>query len=79
MLCLFKALFVLKALHFVACDFLDLLGLRKAGVVKKSTIFKTAIDRDKWQRACRDTAISGAAPVTANYLCVWLEVRLKYN
>ena len=43
MRCLFKALFVLKALHFVACDFLDLLGLRKADVVKKSTIFKTAI------------------------------------
>ena len=34
---------MLKALHFVACDFLDLLGLRKADVVKMSTIFKTAI------------------------------------
>ena len=37
-------IFVLKAVYFVACDFLDLLGLRKAGVVKKrSNIFKTLI------------------------------------
>ena len=35
MQCLFKALFVLKAVYFVACDFLDLLGLIKAGVVNK--------------------------------------------
>ena len=44
MQCLFKALFVLKAiiliciLLLVNCDFLDLLGLRKAGVAKKSRI-----------------------------------------
>ena len=69
MRCLFKALFVLKALHFVACDFLDLLGLRKADVVKKVDDFE---DRDL-------TAISSRKlvavpryrePVTANYPCV---------
>ena len=32
---IYNILFVLKAVYFVACDFLDLLGLRKAGVVKK--------------------------------------------
>ena len=36
MRCLLKALFVLKAVYFVACDFLDLQGPRTAGVVKKS-------------------------------------------
>ena len=33
----------MKALHFVACDFLDLLGLRKADDVKKVDDFQ---DRD---------------------------------
>ena len=28
MRCLFKAIFLLKAVYLVACDFLDLLGLR---------------------------------------------------
>ena len=69
MRCLFKALFVLKALHFVACDFLDLLGLRKADVVK--------IVDDFWDRDL--TAISSRElvavpryrePMTANYPCV---------
>ena len=70
MRCLFKALFVLKAVYFVACDFLDLLGLRKAGVVKKVDDFKD----------CDLTAISSRElvavpryrePVTAIYPCVW--------
>ena len=52
--CLFKVLFVLKAVYFVACDFLDLLGLEKAGVVKKSMIIKTAI---RLQFDCDLTAI----------------------
>ena len=48
MRCLFKVIFVLKAVYFVACDFLDLLGLRKAGVVKKMDDFlRPRFDRDK--------------------------------
>ena len=43
MRCLFKAIFVLKAVNFVACDFLDSLELRKPGVVKKVEDF---LDRD---------------------------------
>ena len=45
-ICLFKALFVLKALYFVACDFLDLLGLRKADVVKKDRDLTTISSRE---------------------------------
>ena len=38
MRCFFKALFVLKAVYFVACDYLDLLGLRKVGVGELATV-----------------------------------------
>ena len=69
----YKTLFVLKAVYFVACDFLDLLGLRKSGVVKKVDDFK----------GCDLTAISSRElvavpryrePGTAIYSCVWGQV-----
>ena len=66
MRCLFKVIFVLKAVYFVACDFLDLLGLRKAGVVKK-------MDRDLTAISSKELVVVPRyrEPVTANYPCVW--------
>ena len=69
MRCLFKALFVLKAVYFVACDFLDLLGLRKVGVVKKVYDFK---DRDLTAISSRELVAVPRyrEPATAIYPCV---------
>ena len=68
MRCLFKALFVLKAVYFVACDFLNLLGLRKADVVKKVDDFSdsdlTAISSKELVAVPRYRE-----PATAIYLC----------
>ena len=68
MRCLFKALFVLKAVYFVACDFLDLIWLRKAGVVKKVDDFQ---DRDVTAISSRElvTVPRYREPATAIYLC----------
>ena len=74
MRCLFKPLFVLnslKAVYFDACDFLDLLGLRKTGVVTKVDDF---IDRDLTAIRSRELVAVPRyrEPATAIYPCVWL-------
>ena len=78
MRCLFKALFVLKALHFVACYFLDLLGLRKADVVKKVDDFQ---DRDLTAISSRELVAVPRyrEPMTANYPCVWYSALNKHR
>ena len=70
MRCLFKPLFVLKAVYFDACDFLHLLGLRKTGVVTKVDDF---IDRDLTAISSRELVAVPRyrEPAIAIYLCVW--------
>ena len=68
----------MKAVYFVACDFLDLLGLRKAGVVKKVDDFK---DRDLTAISSRELVAVPRyrEPATANYPCVCWRVLSERN